>query len=93
MYRILGNLTFLECYIDDIIIFSKTYEEYMEHLRIVLRSLNDNDLKLNLSKCVWFTDKIKVLGHVISREGVSMDPDKVKDIQNRSEPKNRKELQ
>ena len=53
----------------------------VEHLKIVLERLKNNDLKINLEKCSWFSNKDKILGHLVSFNNISMDEDKVKAIQ------------
>jgi hypothetical protein len=52
-------------YIDDIFIFSETVREHIKHVKIVLVRLRNANMKLNPDKCVWFSNSIKLLGHVI----------------------------
>jgi len=68
---------FVVVFIDDILIYSKTFEEHEEHPRTVLQILKDKQLYAKLSKCECWLEEVKFLGHVISREGVSVDPTKV----------------
>ena len=68
------------CYIDDIIVFGRSIEETMDRLMIVFGRLRSANLKLKAKKCLLFSMKVKFLGHVISEQGVSTDPDKVKDV-------------
>ena len=68
-------------YLDDILIFSENEEEHANHVREVLRRLSENKLYCKLSKCTFFAKSIPFLGHVISAEGVSMDPEKVRCVQ------------
>ncbi len=71
---------FVVIFIDDILIYSKTKEDHVNHLRIVLQTLRDHKLFAKLKKCDFWMDKVSFLGHVISGEGISVDPEKVKTI-------------
>ena len=62
---------------DDILIYSGSGEERAEHLRIVLQTLREHRLYAKLSKCQFWLDSVAFLGHIISAEGVSVDPQKV----------------
>jgi hypothetical protein len=73
---------FVVIFIDDILVFSKTMEEHEEHLRVVLEKLRSNQLYVKFSKCEFWLTEVAFLGHVISVGGVSVDPDKVKDVLN-----------
>ena len=74
-------------FIDDILIYSKTEEEHKEHLKIVLQELRDHQLFAKFSKCDFFNDKIQYLGHVVTKEGILVDPEKIKAIEYWSVPK------
>ena len=65
-------------FIDDILIYSKNEEDHAQHLRIVLQRLRDHHLYAKFSKCEFWLDSVKVLGHTISGEGISVDPAKGK---------------
>ena len=78
---------FVVVFIDDILIYSKTEEEYKEHLKIVLQELRDHQLFAKFSKCDFFKDKIQYLGHVVTKEGIPMDPKKIKVIEDWPVPK------
>lgn len=71
---------FVVVFIDDILIYSKTKEDHAEHLRIVLTRLREHQLYAKFSKCEFWLDTITFLGHILSAEGVAVDPSKVKDI-------------
>ena len=79
MERCLGDLNLKQClvYLDDIIIFSSTFEEHLTRLKAVLAKLREYNLKLQPSKCHLFKGTINYLGHVISAEGISTDPAKI----------------
>ena len=67
---------FVVVFIDDILIYSKTEEEHKEHLKIVLQELRAHQLFPKFSKCNFFKDKIQYLGHVVTTEGIFVDPEK-----------------
>jgi hypothetical protein len=71
---------FVEVFIDDILIYSWKKKDHNEHLRFVLQCLIENKLYKKLSKCYFYQTKIHYLGHIISREGIIVDPTKVEDI-------------
>jgi len=68
---------FVVVFIDDIFVYSKTREDHLEHLRTVLKTLADHKLYAKLKKCDFLMEKVHFLGHVISAEGISMDPAKI----------------
>jgi hypothetical protein len=82
METIMGPLNLTECilYLDDIIIFSRTFEEHITRLQNVFQKLSDFGLKLNPSKCVFFQKSVRYLGHVVSADGIEACPDKVKAV-------------
>ena len=82
MESCLGELHLNWCiiYLDDIIVFSRTPEEHLHRLKAVFEKLRAAGLKLKPSKCEFFKKEIKYLGHVVSEEGVSTDPDKIKSV-------------
>jgi hypothetical protein len=84
---------FVVVFIDNILIFSKTEEEYKKHLRLVLEKLRSNQLYAKLSKCEFWLTEVAFLGHVISAGGVSVDPGKVRDVLNWMPPTNVSEIQ
>ncbi|KAI2665369.1 Transposon Tf2-9 polyprotein [Labeo rohita] len=80
-------------YIDDILVYSNTYDEHITHVRAVLQRLISHQLYAKEEKCEFHLDKISFLGYVISPEGVSMDEQKVNAVLNWPRPKTLKELQ
>jgi hypothetical protein len=73
---------FVVVFIDDILVYSKSEEEHVEPLRIVLTRLRDHQLYAKFSKCEFWLKEVQFLGHVLSAEGAAIDPGKVKDILN-----------
>jgi len=71
---------FIVVFIDDILIYSKTREEHTEHLRLVLSVLREKQLYVKLSKCEFWMDEVQFLGHVISAQGITVDPAKVEAV-------------
>jgi hypothetical protein len=71
---------FVVVFIDDILIYSKSKEEHATHLRVVLTRLREHKLYAKFSKCEFWLDRVPFLGHILSAEGVAVDPSKVKDI-------------
>jgi hypothetical protein len=71
---------FVVVFIDDILIYSKTEEDHANHLRIILQRLRDHRLYAKFSKCEFWLDSVKFLGHTISSEGISVDPTKVQEV-------------
>jgi hypothetical protein len=83
---------FVVVFIDDILIFSKTEEEHEKLLRMVLEKLRSNQLYTKFSMCEFWLTEVAFLGHVISAEGISVDPSKVKDVLNWMPPTNALEI-
>ena len=68
-------------YIDDIIIFSETWEQHLEHIKLVLDCLLEAGLKLKAQKCHFGFEELKFLGHIVSAKGIQTDPEKIRAIQ------------
>ena len=83
---------FVLTYLDDFIVFSNTFEEHERHLRFVLDKLREHQLYAKLSKCEFFKDSVAFLGHVVTVNGVKMDPRKIEAITKWKYPSNVSEL-
>jgi hypothetical protein len=83
---------FVIIYLDDILVFSKTAVEHERHLRLVLQRLREGQLYAKLSKCTFFTSAVDYLGHIISVDGIGVDPKKVEAVWEWPQPKNIGEL-
>jgi hypothetical protein len=79
---------FMVVFIDDILIYSETAEEHEEHLRIVLERLRQKKLYAKFSKCKFWMEKVAFLGHVLSAEGIVVDPSKVESVTKWEQPLN-----
>ena len=71
---------FIQVFIDNILIYSRTTEDHEENLRFVLQCLREHKLYGKLSKCSFYQLRIHYIGHVISGEGITIDPTKVEAI-------------
>ena len=82
MESYLGELHLQYCiiYLDDIIIFSKTPEEHLCHLRLVFKKISEAGLKLKPSKCEFFKTRLQYLGHIVSEQGIETNPKQVQVI-------------
>ena len=94
MERCMGELHLRECliYLDDIIIFSKTFDEHLLRLENVFRQLEHYGLKLKGSKCEFFQRQVQYLGHIVSNRGVQTDPNKIVALKEWQPSSNLKEL-
>jgi hypothetical protein len=71
---------FVVVLINDILVYTRSEEEHVEHLHLVLQKLRENRLYAKLSKCEFWMKQVSFLGHIISKGGISMDHDKVQDV-------------
>lgn len=86
------NLNICCVFIDDIIIFGKTFEEHLQNIKLVFNRIREAHLKISPGKCEFFKRKVKFIGHVVSEEGVEMDPDKTERVINWPKPKTPEEV-
>ena len=80
------------CYIDDLLIFSKNFEEHLSHLDQVFSKLRQANLTLKPEKCQFGLDRVIFLGHILSKDGISVDPSKTDKIEKFPIPKSHTEL-
>jgi len=74
-FNLIGECVFV--YIDDLVVFSESYEQHIKDLAKVFSILKDNGLKLNLEKCHFFQQEVELLGHIISTVGIKPIPKKI----------------
>jgi hypothetical protein len=79
---------FVIVFLDDILIYSKSEEEHEHPLRMVLQVLRKHQLYAKLSRCSFYQKQIHYLGHIISKDGIAVDPEKIEAIREWSAPKN-----
>ena len=77
---------FVIVFIDDILVYSKNEEEHKEHLSLVLGKLREHQLYAKFSKCEFWLKEVGFLGHVISGEGIAVDPAKAETVTKREAP-------
>ncbi|XP_047998783.1 uncharacterized protein LOC125236128 [Leguminivora glycinivorella] len=75
-------------YLDDLIVFSTTFQTHLADLRKIFQRMREYNLTINKDKCRFFASSIKYLGHLITPEGLKADPEKVTTITNLPSPKN-----
>lgn len=78
-------------YLDNVIIFSKTFEEIVENLWKVFICLKSDNLKVNPKKCSLFSRKVRYLDHIVSGKGVT-DPEKISAVKDWPTPRSKKQL-
>lgn len=90
MNKILEGLSWKTClvYLDDVIVFGQDFESTLDRLRDVLTRLRAAGLKLSPKKCDLFKKKVSYLGHVVTTEGIRVDPGKIEAIRERPVPVN-----
>jgi hypothetical protein len=83
---------FIIVFNDDILVYSKDEAEHAKHLRIVLQTLQEHQLYAKFRKCEFWLDKVEFLGHVITKEGIAVNPSKVQSVLDWPALKNVKEV-
>nr|GEY67571.1 hypothetical protein [Tanacetum cinerariifolium] len=78
---------FVIVFIDDILIYSKTQKEHVEHLRLVLELVKKEKLYAKFSKCEFWLREVQSLGHMINGNGIHVDPSKIKVVKNWKAPR------
>ena len=84
MENVLEDLQGETClvYLDDVIVYGKTFEQELERLEAIMERLEEANLKLNPKKCHLFQNEINYLGHIVSSDGIMTDPTKVEAVKN-----------
>ena len=94
MELVLKGLTFDRClvYLDDVIVFGRTFEEALQNLERVFERIETAGLLLKPSKCRLFKTKVEFLGHVVSGDGISCDPKKIAAVEHWAAPSSVREV-
>ncbi|KAK3083233.1 hypothetical protein FSP39_017411 [Pinctada imbricata] len=94
MERVLAGLSWVKCliFLDDIIVMSKSFSTHIENLQEVFDRLNRANLKLSPEKCCLLQTEVKYLGHIVSKEGIKTDPNKIQSVVNWPKPRKVKDV-
>ncbi len=94
MTQVLGDAQYKHCiaYLDDVVIYSKSFQDHMRHLDDVFRRLEMAGLKLKMSKCKFLQRKVEFLGHIVSKDGIEPCPSKTDVIRHLAPPTTVKEV-
>lgn len=94
MQTIMSDLVFqmVLIYLDDLLVYSSTFEDHLVRLETVLQRLRETGLKIKVEKCHFLQSEVKFLGHIVSAQGVSTDPEKVSAVKHWPVPNALKEL-
>ena len=95
MDTVLAGLKWRCCfpYMDDIIIFSRTLDEHIQHCNEVFRRLRKHGLSISLKKCHFAVNEVKFLGHIVKNGTLAPNPEKVQALNEMPPPHDRKSLQ
>ena len=78
---------FVIVFIDDILVYSRTKEEHVRHLSLVLKKLRKHRLYAKFSKCQFWLNQVAFLGHVISAQGIQVNPQKIAVVESWEQPR------
>jgi hypothetical protein len=94
MESVLRGLIYDAClvYLDDIIVIGRTFQEHLDNLRKVFQRLRGAHLKMNQEKCRLFHKEVRYLGHIVSPQGVTTDPEKLEAVRCWPQPKDKHQL-
>ena len=92
MNSLFKHLPFVAVYLDDILIFSKTAEEHLVHIKAVLQILKENQLYCKLKKCEFNQTELRFVGHIVGAKGIRPDPQKLPAVTDWPAPHNIHEL-
>lgn len=89
MRKIFGDILYSQCflYVDDLLAYGKTFDDHLNSLENIFRKLLANNLKLKASKCSFGFTEVKLLGHIVSKKGIQVDPEKIRVIKELPTPK------
>ena len=93
IHLILHDFQFMFVYMDDLIIYSRTFKEHLNHLKLVFDRLSQHHVLVNEEKCVFVQKNLEFLGHIVSKEGISVPESRVDVIQKFPVPNTKKDLE
>uniref|UniRef100_A0A146KXW0 RNA-directed DNA polymerase n=4 Tax=Lygus hesperus TaxID=30085 RepID=A0A146KXW0_LYGHE len=95
MHTVLQGMVGVDClvYLDDVIVFSADFDTHMDKLRRVLQRFQDAGFRVNLKKCAFLQQEVRFLGHLVTTDGVRMEPEKVAAVRDYPTPKDVKGVQ
>lgn len=93
MHQVLNGLNFVYVYLDDVIVFSRSEEEHVEHLHAIFQRLDEYGLRIKPSKCMFGVSELSFLGHDVSKDGIRPSQRKVEDIVKFQKPSSIKQMQ
>ncbi|KAK2721380.1 hypothetical protein QYM36_003607, partial [Artemia franciscana] len=93
MEEVFEGLEGIRILVDDILVYGKNRKEHDQRLSAVLRRARKKGIRFNSEKCKFSKDKVKYFGHIISRDGIKPDPEKIRAIQDMPSPQSKEELQ
>lgn len=85
-------MKFVLVFFDDILIYSMNWNDHLSYLKQELELLQQHQILLKFTKCVFASSQVEYLGHIITEEGVKMDPSKIASIMNLPYPKSVKKV-
>lgn len=83
---------FVVVYLDNILVYSKTYEDYVQYIRKTLQALKDTKMRIKPKKTKFYKQEVKFLGYIVSREGLKIDQKKIEAIITQPKPTTVKEV-
>ncbi|CAN4096862.1 unnamed protein product [Withania somnifera] len=88
MHRVLKPYldSFVIVFIDDILVYSRNESDHEQHLRLVLRTPREHRLYAKFSKCEFWLESVAFLGHVVSKDGIRVDPAKIREVRDWPRP-------
>ena len=92
MDQVFRHLNFVRVYLDDVVIFSESLEKHLEHLRVAFATIAEAGLKIKVSKCAFAHSSVRLLGHIVTKDGLEVDSDKTAAIQSFPEPRTKTDL-
>ena len=84
---------FIVAYLDNILVYSKNKEDYVKHVRTVLRCLDQYNLQIKLKKCIFYATEVLFLGYIIGINGVQISEEKIKIVKKQPQLTTVKEIQ